>query len=113
MKFRALDSNWDWQFGKGDSDFATNSIATAYDIKTNILSWYGDCFFAANAGIDWKNILGSKNKKEELDTSVKNIIISNEDVTDISFFESEITNRQYHCTARVKTTYNETIEVKI
>jgi len=113
MKFRTLDSNWDWKFGAGNSDFASNSLAIAYDIKTQILSWYGDCFFDAGAGIDWKNILGSKNKKEELDNSVKKIIVGNEDVSDISFFDSEITNREYHCTARVKTIYNETIEVKI
>ena len=60
MKFRTLDSNWDWKFGTGNSDFANNSLATAYDIKTQILSWYGDCFFAMQDGIDWKNILGTK-----------------------------------------------------
>lgn len=113
MKFRTLDSNWDWKFGTGNSDFANNSLATAYDIKTQILSWYGDCFFAMQDGIDWKNILGTKDQKKTLDTAIKQILVTQEDVIEISYFDSEITNRQYHCTARVKTIYNETIEVKI
>ena len=113
MLFRTLDSNWDWKFGRGKSDFAQDALAVAYDLKTKILSWYGDCFFDAAAGVDWENILGSKDKKQQLDISIKNIIVSNDDVDEIVLFDSEITNREYHCRARVKTIYNETIEVKI
>ena len=113
MKFRTLDSNWDWRFGKGLSDYSDNSIAIAYDIKTKILSWLGDCFFYATAGIDWKNILGSKYQKDTLDSEIKKIIVNEYGVIEMSFFESYIENRKYGCTAKLKTIYNETIEVKI
>lgn len=113
MKFRSLDGNWDWEFGKGKTSYSPDSIAIAYDVKSKILSWYGDCFFAMNEGIDWKNILGTKNQKETLDASIKQIIVDSDGVVELSFFESIIENRQYHCTAKFKTIYNETLEVKI
>lgn len=113
MLFRTLDSNWDWKFGRGKSDFAQDALAVAYDLKTQILSWYGDCFFAMRDGIDWKNILGTKDQKKTLDNTIRKILINQEDVIELVYFDSEITNREYHCSARVKTIYNETIEVKI
>lgn len=113
MKFRSLDGNWDWNFGSGLSSYSPDSMAIAYDVKSKILSWYGDCFFAMNEGIDWKNILGTKNQKETLDGNIKQIIVNTDGIVELSFFESEITDRVYHCTAKFKTIYNETIEVKI
>lgn len=113
MRFRTLDGNWDWNFGRGLSDYSDEAISIAYDVKSKILSWYGDCFFDADAGIDWKNILGTKDQKETLDLSIKRIILEEENVTELTFFESSIIDRKYTCTARFKTIYNETIEVKI
>lgn len=113
MRFRTLDGNWDWNFGRGLSDYSDEAIAIAYDVKSKILSWYGDCFFDADAGIDWKNIIGTKDQKEKLDLDVKRIILEEENVTQITFFESSIIDRKYTCVVRFKTIYNETIEVKI
>ena len=113
MRFRALDNNWDWRFGKGISSYSTDTQAIAYDVKSKILSWYGDCFFYKGAGIDWKNILGSKDQKKNLDEIIRKIIIEEEGIIELSFFESSVYNRTYHCTIRFKTIYNETIEVKI
>ena len=113
MKFRSLDGNWDWDFGKGLSSYAPDSMAIAYDVKSKILSWYGDCFFAAQDGIDWKNIIGTKDQKKKLDSNIKRILINQEGIIEITFFESEISDRKYHCRVGFKTIYNETIEVKI
>lgn len=113
MRFRALDGNWDWKFGKGIGSYSGDTQAIAYDVKSQILSWIGDCFFNETAGIDWKNILGSKDQKSRLDDAIKKIIVEEYGIVELSFFESEISDRTYHCTVRFKTIYNETIEVKI
>lgn len=113
MKFRVLDSDWDWSYGRGRNDYTADSLAIAYDIKSKILSWYGDCFFAMEEGIDWKNILGSKVSKEDADAAIKKIIVTEEGVTDLLFFESSIEQRKYHCTARYKDIYGQTLEVRI
>lgn len=113
MLFRYLDSNWDWNFGKGIGCYSGDTQAIAFDVKSKILSWVNDCFFAMEDGIDWQNILGSKDKKKQLDMDIKQTIIEEDGITELTFFESEISDRIYHCTVRFKTIYNETIEVKI
>lgn len=113
MIFRVLDSNWDWNYGRGIQDYASESLAIAYSIKTKILSWYGDCFFAMEDGVDWKNILGSKDSKEDANAAIKKIIATEEGVAELLFFDSSLEQRTYHCTARYKDIYGETIEVRI
>lgn len=113
MKFRVLDENWDWNYGRGIQDYTSASLAIAYDIKTKILSWYGDCFFAMEDGVDWKNILGSKDLKGEADSTIRKIIATEDGVAELVFFESSVEQRKYHCTARYKDIYGETIEVRI
>lgn len=113
MDFRTLDENWDWNFGRGRNDYASQSLAIAYSIKTKILSWYRDCFFDVEAGIDWKNILGSKVSKGDADAAIKKIIVTEDGVDGLVYFDSEVTNRIYSCTARIKTIYGDTIEVRI
>lgn len=113
MRVRTLDSNWDWNFGRSRQDYAQESLSTAYDVKQKSLCWYGDCFFDMIAGIDYKNLLGSKGGKATLDKSIKKIVTAQPDVIELMFFESEVTNRKYTATIRFRTVYNETIEVKI
>lgn len=113
MKFRVLDNNWDWNYGRGIQDYTSASLAIAYDIKTKILSWYRDCFFAMEDGIDWKNILGSKISKEDADSAIRKIIVTENEVVELVFFESSVEDRKYVCTARYKDIYGETIEVRI
>jgi len=62
MIVRALDAGHDWEFGKGRNDYKKNREAVAQNIQTRLYSFLGDCFFAANDGIDWFNLLGGKNK---------------------------------------------------
>ena len=113
MKTRATDDSWDWRFGKGQQCYADDALGVAYDVKMKILSWYKDCFFDQEAGVDWKNILGSKTSKEEADTSIKQIIQTTPEITELTFFDSSVVDRVYNATIRFKTIYGETIEVKI
>ena len=113
MRIRTLDKNWDWNFGKGKNDFASDELAIAYSRKTKSRGWLRDCFFAMEDGIDWKNILGSKTSKEDADAAVKKVISTEEGVSRISYFESSLVGRTYTCTARVETIYGKTIEVRI
>lgn len=113
MKTRTVDKNWDWNWGKGIQNYADNSLGVAYTVKMKILSWYKDCFFEMDAGIDWKNIIGSKTTKEQADAAIKEIIQTEPEILDLTFFESSVVDRVYTATIRFKTIYGETIEVKI
>lgn len=83
MRVRAVDYNHDWTFGSGLQDYKLNGRAVAQNVKTRILSFYGDCFFDEEAGIDWFNLLGY-GTQELLETSIKQTIIETEGVSAIN-----------------------------
>lgn len=62
MIVRGLDSQGDWLFGKGKNDYKKDNEAIAQNIKTRLQSFLGDCFFDVGAGLDWFNLLGSKDQ---------------------------------------------------
>lgn len=79
---RAVDSDGDWLFGKGRNDYKSGVDATAQNIKTRLQSFLGDCFFDTGAGVDWFNLLGSK-QLLALKIAVAAIILNTTDVTGI------------------------------
>ncbi len=88
MIVRAIDGDNDWLFGKGRNDYQSNSRAISQNIKTRLQSFLGDCFFAINAGLDWFNLLGSKNQVA-LELAINAIILNTVGVT--SLISSEVT----------------------
>jgi hypothetical protein len=107
MIFRQLDTKGDWTFGKGLSSFAVENQALGLNIKTRVQSWFGDCFFDLEAGIDWINRLGSKNQKTLLDLDVRNVILQSEGVTGILEFNSTLINRNYVADFSIQTVYSQ------
>ena len=82
MRVRSIDLNNDWNFGKGQNDYLKDQDAIAQNIKTRLQSFLGDCFFAINDGIDWFNILGSKNQIA-FELAVRAQILNTDGVTGI------------------------------
>jgi hypothetical protein len=82
MIVRAIDGINDWQFGKGRNDYKPGKKALSQMIQTRLQSFLGDCFFAINEGLDWFNLLGSKNQIA-LELAVRAVILNTEGVTGI------------------------------
>jgi hypothetical protein len=82
MIVRSIDGNNDWLFGKGKNDYKKDRSAIAQNIKTRLQSFLGDCFFALSDGIDWFNLLGSKNVLE-LRLAISSVILNTQGVTEI------------------------------
>lgn len=61
MTVRQLDINGDWTFGAGRNNYLDRTEALAQDLETSLQSFLGDCFWALQDGLDWWNLLGSKN----------------------------------------------------
>lgn len=112
MIFRNLDNSGDWNFGRGKNDYARKADAIAINVKTRILSWVGDCFFAKNAGIDWNNRLGSKNQLELLKTDLRRIILQSQGVTSIEnldiVYQGNI--RTFEATYTINTIYSKSYQ---
>jgi hypothetical protein len=61
MKFRGITETNDWTFGAGVQSYFTDSQAIGANVKTRLQTFLGECFFALNLGVDWWNLLGTKN----------------------------------------------------
>ncbi len=60
MIFRGITGSNDWTFGQGANSYFTKQAAVAANIKTSLMFFRNDCFWSMTSGIDWKNLLGTK-----------------------------------------------------
>lgn len=93
MIIRNSTSDGDFTFGKGLSDYLTNQDAILHNVKTRLLSWKGDCFYAVAEGVDYNNLLDI-GTKSLLDSDVKRIILQSEGIIKINSFESTLDNTE-------------------
>ena len=92
MRFRGVDSNGDWVFGKGRNSYLTDDEALMLNIKTRLLEFLGDCFFDMEKGIDWWNLMGGKNLRKVL-VDVQRTILRSYQVKRIVNMEYSLKNR--------------------
>lgn len=105
---RSIDVNGDWVFGSGINAYKTGNSEVAQDIQTRLSSFLGDCFFDTAAGIDWFNLLGSK-QQLALQLAVASVILNTLNVTgslQLSVVYNEQT-RNISFVYRVQTTYSQ------
>ena len=104
---RAIDSNGDWIYGIGLSAYLTGNAEVAQDIKTRLLSFLGDCFFDAGAGVNWFNFIGSK-KQIELNLAVSTVILNTTNVIGIKALSVDLNHatRIFSVSYQVQTIYS-------
>lgn len=85
MIFRALDSDGDWTFGNGRSDYLTDEDAIEVNIRTALYVFLNECFWATSFGIDWWNLLGAVNPQAQagIILQCRQMIITREGVSKI------------------------------
>lgn len=88
---RNLDNNWDWCFGHSLQDYTQEEKEIELDILTSIKSWRNNCFFDLEYGIDWYNILGSRNKSDQLKNELIRLLININGVARINKINYNIT----------------------
>jgi hypothetical protein len=108
MRVRALDSDHDWTFGKGQNNYFRNNLAVVQNIDTRLQSFLGDCFFDTGAGIDWFTLLGAKDQLS-LTLSISSTILNTADVTGLEELSVELseTTRRLTCQYKVQTIYSQ------
>jgi len=109
---RALDTNEDWEFGKGLSSYKRDQKAIILDIETKLREWQTDCFFAQNSGIDWKTRLSTTNQKALLDNDIRRLLVGVEGVLKINSFDSVLTGRDYTANYNITTIYSSNTELE-
>lgn len=106
MIFRNITATGDWTFGAGKNNYATQDKAIGLNIKTRLQSWVGDCFFDINAGVDWANLLGSKDKRDILEAGIKKVILQSYGVTSIISFNTTLNSRDFAAKYNITTIYS-------
>lgn len=107
MTFRNLDSNHDWTFGAGKNNYVTATKEVAINVKTRILSFWNDCFFDMDTGIDYWNLL-ERNKQTQLENAVQQTILQTPGVSSIQEVNVYLnSNRQLSLQYSIKTIYDE------
>jgi len=107
---RAIDVNHDWEYGKGLNDYKSGNLAVAQTINTRLSSFLGDCFFDANAGIDWFNFLGGSKNQLALNLAISATILNTTNVTGILQLSIELDDVTRNLTVQyqVQTSYSVT-----
>lgn len=115
MIIRALDNNHDFTFGLGLQNYLRDQNAVALNIKTRLLSFFNNCFFDLEAGIDWFRLLGTKNTEQELQLQCRSVILQSYGVIKINSFSSSIQNRgaiiQYNIDTIFSSKFSQNLEV--
>lgn len=111
MIVRAIDSNADWNFGKSLNDYISGNMQIQQDIRTRLLSFLGNCFFATTDGINWYGLLGYKNNLA-LTLAISAAILNTNGVTGMLQLNVSLNaNRQFFISYEVQTVYSTTGDV--
>lgn len=107
MIVRALDTNNDWTFGAGKSNYKSGNAAVAQNIQTRLMSFLGDCFFSIGAGIDWFTFLGGSKSQLALNLAISSTILNTANVTGLKQMNLSLDpkTRNFFITYRVQTIY--------
>jgi len=100
--FRGITAVNDWTFGKGRNSYFTKQQAISADIKTSLLFFLNDCFFAMSTGIDWWNLLASKGElaKQNILLQARQTIIQREGVVRINSVDALVDSAQRRLTLK-------------
>lgn len=105
--FRNLDINHDWTWGNSRNNYVIENQEIGLNIKTRVLSFLGDCFFAVNEGIDWWNLLDYR-YQDRLENSVTEVVKNTDGVTAINNIDLLVdADRQIKIVYDVQTVYSQ------
>lgn len=113
MRVRRIDSNGDWTFGDGFSNYARKSEAIAQCVKTRLLSLRNDWFLNPDLGIKWFDYLKKNPELRVMEVDLKNTILKTDGVVELTGFDISIDNDSRACTVSISYTdiYNNNSEV--
>ena len=109
--FRSLDADLDWTWGAGRQNYATLENAINLDVATALKVFLGEIFWATSVGVDWWNLLGSKDEQTII-LQTRSTIISREGVQRITSLIPTLDRRtrQLNLTYAIDTKYSRALQ---
>lgn len=118
MKYRMLDKSGDYQFGHSLQDITFGTYAVAQAVKTNLLLLQGEWWEDIENGLPlFQRIIGQRFSQQNIDivdSFIKERIITTENVTGISDFQSSYSpeTREYYFESTVQTPFGNVVVAK-
>ena len=113
MSVRAIDNNNDWLFGKGKQNYKTEQQEIIQNIKTSLQSWKNNCFFDLEAGVDWYNIIGSRNKNNYANSQILGVVMNVKGVIKINSINiiNNTNSRSFSIEINIDTIYSNGVNI--
>ncbi len=80
MRVSGLDSDNDFTFGNGKSNYITNAEAVRQNVKTRLEFFNNDWFLDTKYGIDWVTLLGNRGTEKLILKQLELVILGTEGV---------------------------------
>ncbi|MBO0571848.1 hypothetical protein FDF50_08325 [Clostridium botulinum] len=113
MRYRILDENGDYSFGKGQQNITYGTYAVSQAVKTRLLLLKEEWWENKEEGLPlFQDILGnsaSMDNKIIVDNIIKERISKTQGVVSIKKFESKIENRNYSFSCVIISQYGDVL----
>ena len=110
MTIRNLDTNHDWTFGNGQSNYLQGDAETLLNIQTRLLSFLNNCFWALGEGIDWWTRL-ERGQEDYLENDCQNVILQTPNVAAVEAINIALdANRRLRCEYSILTSEGSALE---
>ena len=110
---RKLSNANDWVFGRNKADYIRKDLEIQQNIKTRLRSFKDDWYLDIESNIPWIELLGSFNKKREIEQEVKRVILATDGVLRINKLDIIVDNRVAKLEANIDTVYSQNINLII
>jgi len=107
MRYRALSSTGDYQFGRSGIFLVDTPAVVAQAIKTRLGLWTGTWFLDNQEGTDYMGGIVGTHTQGTRDLIVKSRIVETQGVLELSDYQSSVVDRAFSATARVQTQYGQ------
>lgn len=99
MRYRLLDTNKDYTFGQGSSNYLVNIPQTvAQAIFTRLLLYQGEWFLDTTTGMPWYTQVVGNNTTSLYDTAIKTLIVETPGVAQLIAYNSVLDRVKRHLT---------------
>ncbi len=90
MRVSGLDEDGDWRFGRGLASYISRGDAVRQNVVTRLKSFRSDFFLDIDANIDWIDLLGRRETREEILRAVERVTLATDGVTAITKLEIDV-----------------------
>ena len=105
MKYRALDPDGDYQFGRSGLFLENSSKAVAQAVMTRLHLWAGEWFLDADEGTAYATKILGYGTQGTRDIELKSRIVDTPGVRELTQYSSSVNERQLTVTATIATDY--------